>query len=134
MNIIISYIIMLKLKGKNMNDIEYMMQIIEKFSSDRDWEQFHNPKDLAIGLSIEANELLDFFRFKNEAEVKALIKDDKKREAIGEELADVFFLALRFAQLYNYDVVKTLEDKLEKNCKKYPIEKAKGKNIKYTEF
>ena len=117
-----------------MNDIEYMMQIIEKFSSDRDWQQFHNPKDLAIGLSIEANELLDFFRFKNEEEVKALITDDKKREAIGEELADVFFLALRFAQLYNYDVVKTLEDKLEKNCKKYPVEKAKGKNIKYTEF
>ena len=117
-----------------MNDIEYMMNLVKKFSEERCWDQFHNPKDLAIGISTEANELLAHFRFQSEEDINNLLASDRKREEIGEELADVFFMALRFAQKNNYDLVKILEDKLEKNAKKYPIEKSKGKNIKYTEL
>lgn len=119
-----------------MNDVtvKCLTDKVQKFCEDRDWDQFHNPKDLAIGISTEANELLDIFRFKSEEEMKAIIKDDKKKERVEDELADTLFFILRFAQMNQIDLGNILERKITKNNKKYPVEKIKGKNLKYTEL
>lgn len=119
-----------------MNDytIEELTEMIKKFCSDREWDGFHNPKDLAIGISTEAGELLDLFRFKNEEDVEEIFYDPNKRVRVEEELADVFFFVLRFAQMNHIDLKQALEAKLLKNAEKYPIEKAKGSNKKYNEF
>ncbi|MDD3368835.1 MAG: nucleotide pyrophosphohydrolase [Lachnospiraceae bacterium] len=115
-------------------DIEQLQDAIKNFCLDRDWDQFHNPKDLAIGLSTESNELLDIFRFRSEDQMKLMMKDEHKREHISEELGDIFFFLLRFAQMNGFDLEQCLTDKLEKNNQKYPAEQVKGKNLKYTEY
>jgi NTP pyrophosphatase (non-canonical NTP hydrolase) len=107
---------------------------VKAFCEERDWDQFHNPKDLAIGISTEANELLDVFRFHSDEEVKNIFKNYKKHEHIEEEIADTLFFVLRFAQMNNIDLSMALDNKLKKNAEKYPVEKSKGKNLKYTEI
>ena len=114
-------------------NIDEMINLVKNFCEDRDWDQFHNPKDLAIGISTEANELLDIFRFKSEEQMKQIMSSNKK-EHVEEELADVFFFVLRFAQMNNIDLHQILIDKIDKNNKKYPVEKAKGRNEKYKDF
>ena len=104
------------------------------FCDQRDCKKFHNPKDLAIGISTEAAELLQIFRFKNEHESKEMLKDSRKREEVGEELADVLYFVLRFAQLYDFDLSDELEKKLRKNEERYPAELAKGSNAKSNEL
>ncbi|MCL4383260.1 MAG: nucleotide pyrophosphohydrolase [Candidatus Marsarchaeota archaeon] len=118
----------------NKTNIKELKDMVQKFCEDRDWDQFHNPKDLAIGISTEANELLDLFRFKSDAEINEIMQDYKKREKIGEELSDIFYMALRFAQKFDFDISNELEEKMKKNMAKYPIEKARGSNKKYNEF
>ena len=113
--------------------IEQLKKEVQKFCEDRDWNQFHNPKELAIGISTEANELLQIFRFKSEEDMKVLMNSEKKTE-VEEELADVFYFVLRFAQMNNIDLSQAVENKIEKNNKKYPVEKAKGCNKKYNEY
>lgn len=107
---------------------------VQAFCEARDWDQFHNAKDLAIGISTEANELLDIFRFKSEEQMKEMFQHEETREHIREELADVFFFVLRFAQMNQLDLAGCLNDKLKKNNKKYPVDKARGKNMKYSEL
>jgi NTP pyrophosphatase (non-canonical NTP hydrolase) len=119
---------------EKMNNLDEMTKEVKEFCELRDWDQFHNPKDLAIGLSTEANELLDLFRFKSEQQMKEMMKSQEKRIQISEELGDVFFFLLRFGQLYEFDLKQVLEDKMEKNNKKYPKELVKGKNLKYSEY
>jgi NTP pyrophosphatase (non-canonical NTP hydrolase) len=106
---------------------------VKRFCEERDWDQFHNPKDLAIGISTEANELLDIFRFKGEEDIKEIMSNPNKRQKIGEELADVLYFLLRFAQMNDFDLSDELDKKLKKNNMKYPVEKAKGSNKKYNE-
>ena len=113
--------------------IEELKKKVQKFCEDRDWDQFHNPKELAIGISTEANELLQIFRFKSEKDMQILMNSDKKTE-VEEELADVLYFVLRFAQMNNIDLSNAVENKIEKNNKKYPLEKAKGCNKKYNEY
>lgn len=115
-------------------NLEYLIDIITKFCVERDWNQYHNPKDLAIGISTEANELLDCFRFKNEEQCKNLFNDTIKREKIEDEVADTLFFLLRFVHMNDIDIVKAVERKIVKNENKYPVEKACGKNEKYTEY
>ncbi|MGG7145701.1 nucleotide pyrophosphohydrolase [Clostridium butyricum] len=117
----------------NKANIQELKDIIKQFCDDRDWEQFHNPKDLTIGLSTEANELLSLFRFKNNEEMKEMFDNPKKREDIEDETADIFFFLLRFAQMYGIDLEDALKRKIEKNNKKYSVEKFKGSNKKYSE-
>lgn len=117
-----------------MSDILELEDKIERFCRERDWDQFHTPKDLAIGISTEANELLDLFRFKTESDMRCMLNDAKKRVQIEEELADTLFFVLRFAQMNHMDLSKILTDKMEKNAKKYPVDKSKGSNLKYTEL
>ena len=113
--------------------IEFLKKEVENFCKKRDWDQFHNPKELSIGISTEANELLQIFRFKTEQDMYDFMKSDRKIKAV-EELADVLYFVLRFAQMYDIDLSQSLEDKLIKNDQKYPVEKAKGCNKKYNEY
>lgn len=117
-----------------MSDLTELSELVQLFCEERDWDQYHNPKDLAIGISTEANELLDIFRFKTEPEMNEMMHIQSKRREISNELADVLFFVLRFAQMYNFDLKEELLCKLEDNNEKYPVEKVKGKNLKYTEY
>ena len=118
------------MENKTINEL---MKQVQEFCEARDWDQFHNPKDLAIGLSTESNELLDIFRFKTEEQMNKIM-NSSKREHVEEELADVFFFVLRFAQMNNIDLSEVLTKKITKNNEKYPVEKAKGSNEKYNEM
>jgi NTP pyrophosphatase (non-canonical NTP hydrolase) len=111
-----------------------LKQMVRKFSEERDWDQFHNAKDLAIGIVTEASELLDTFRFKSEKEVEELFRNEASAKDIRDELADVFYFAFRLAQKYDIDISNSLKEKIEQNAKKYPIERARGSNKKYTEL
>ena len=106
-----------------------MQEITEaliKFRNERDWEQFHNPKDLALAINIEAAELLELFLWKN--------AEDANPEKVKEELADVFAFAFLLAEKYGLNVKEIILDKIKKNGEKYPIEKAKGNAKKYNEL
>lgn len=109
-----------------MSDFEELKSKIKQFSIERDWDQFHNGKDLAIALSIEASELQEAFLWKN--------PEDVKIEKVREELADIFNYAILIADKYNLDIREIVLKKLEKNAEKYPVEKAKGTAKKYTEL
>ena len=93
---------------------------IETFCRERNWDPYHGPKDLAIGLVTEGAELLELFRFVNETEARAMLADLNKREAIADELADSIYFILRFAQMFDFDLSESVRRKLEKNAKKYP--------------
>ena len=114
--------------GKYFNELN---KDIKKFSKERDWTQFHNPKDLAIAVSIESAELLEPFRFKSDKEVQEIIKH--KKEEVADEIADIHHLLIRFCQITSIDLHKATKNKLKKLEKKYPKEKSKGKNKKYNE-
>jgi NTP pyrophosphatase (non-canonical NTP hydrolase) len=113
--------------------VENLKTLVQRFCEARDWDQFHGPKDLTIGIVTEAAELLDHFRFKSEDEAKAFLKDPKRRRPIENETADTLFMLLRFAQMYDIDLSKVLKRKVAVNNKKYPVRKSKGSNKKYNE-
>lgn len=106
---------------------------VRQFCEAREWEQYHTPKDLAIGLVTESSELLELFRFKDRAEQAAVLKEGGQREAVEDEVADVLFFLLRFADLHDIDLEAALERKLEKNRERYPANEFKGSNRKYDE-
>lgn len=108
------------------NDIEELTDALLKFRDERDWAQFHNAKDLALALNIEAAELLEVFLWKN--------SDQANIDSVKEELADVFTFAFLLAEKYDLNVKRIVLEKLEKNALKYPVEKSKGSAKKYTEF
>lgn len=114
--------------------IHELKEKIKYFCEERDWDQFHNAKELAIALSIEASELLEIFRWKTPEEVEALFKDEKKKEDIEDEMADVLILLVRMAQMYDLDLAEAWDKKMEKNHQKYPVEKAFGQSKKYSEL
>ena len=116
------------------SNIKDLKNLVKKFCDERDWDQYHNAKDLAIGIITESSELLEHFRFKSIKEVEDLFNERSKREEISEEIADIIYFILRFAEKYNIDLSKELQKKINKNSKKYPIEKSKGLNKKYNEL
>ncbi len=113
--------------------LQQLKNFTQKFCTDRDWDQFHHPKDLAIGASTEAAELLELFRFKSEEEINQKMSDPDFKNKVQHELADVFFFVLRFAQKNNIDLTEAFHMKMKHNAEKYPVEKAKGSNKKYNE-
>ena len=115
-----------------MSEIKQLIKKIIKFRNNRDLKQFHNPKDVALSLVLEASEVLEFFQWKNDSEIKELIKT--KKAEIGDELADVLYFLLLMSADFGIDIKKAFEQKMKKNEKKYPIEKSKGKHNKYTEL
>lgn len=114
--------------------INELKEKIKDFCEKRDWDQYHGAKDLATALIIEAAELLEHFRWKSEKEVKELFENPEKKEHIEDEMADVLYFLVRLAQKYNIDLSEALERKIEKNEKKYPVDKFKGSNKKYNEL
>jgi NTP pyrophosphatase (non-canonical NTP hydrolase) len=116
------------------SQLEKLSELVDNFCEERDWKQFHNIKDLAMGLSIEASELLQIFLWKDSKEVEALLDTPNKREDIEDEVADVLFFLLRIAHLNNIDLQTALEKKITKNELKYPVSKCKGSNKKYNEI
>ena len=111
--------------------IHELKEKVKKFCEERDWDQFHNIKDLALALSIETSELLEIFRWKNPQEVEEVLKN--KRGDIEDELADILYFLLRIAQMNNIDLSDALDKKIEKNEKRYSVDKFKGSNNKYNE-
>lgn len=116
-----------------MAGIDEWTGVVRAFCEERDWDQFHGPKDLAIGLSTEAAELLELFRFKSEKEIEMKLQDPVYRGKIADELADVFFFLLRFSQKHGFSLDQALAGKMRKNAEKYPVSRAKGSNLKYNE-
>ena len=109
-----------------MADIDDIIEALKQFRNERDWEQFHNPKDLAIALSIESNELLELFLWKDARDVSG--------EKIKGELADVFSFALLLTEKYGLNVKDIILEKIAENAIKYPVDKSKGTAKKYTEL
>ncbi|MBO7606946.1 MAG: nucleotide pyrophosphohydrolase [Paludibacteraceae bacterium] len=109
-----------------MNDLEELRQAIVKFTQERDWDQFHNGKDLALALSIEAAELNETFLWKDASKVNV--------DKVKEELADVFNYAILIADKYGLDIKQIVLDKIRRNAEKYPVEKAYGSAKKYNEL
>ena len=109
-----------------MSQFDTLLQALKKFRDERDWEQFHNAKDLALALNVEAGELLELFLRKNAGE--------ENKEKVKEELADVFAFAMLLADKYGFDIEAIISEKIKTNAAKYPVEKAKGTAKKYTEL
>jgi dCTP diphosphatase len=115
-----------------MNDIKKLTSLIVDFNIKRDWKQFHNPKDLALSLTLEAVEVLELFQWKSPEEIEKFVKTNKKD--IAKELADTFYWVLLMSYYLKIDIKKELEDKMKENNKKYPAKLAKGKHLKYTAY
>ena len=109
-----------------MDKIKELTDRIIKFRDARDWKQFHNPKDLALAINIEAGELLELFLWKN--------AEDANKEKVKEELADIFSFAFLLADKYGFDVKQIILDKIKVNSEKYPVNKSKGTAKKYDEL
>ena len=114
--------------------IEELRKFVIKFRDEREWKKYHNPKDLAISMSIEAAELLELFQWKTVEEIKEMLKNDEKYQRACEELADIIIYCLDMSEILDADISEIVKKKLEQNEKKYPVEKAKGSAKKYTEL
>jgi dCTP diphosphatase len=104
------------------------------FVRERDWEQFHSPKNLSMALAAESGELMEHFLWATPEESRAIAADPAKRSRIAEELADVVIYALEFANTTGLDVAASIEAKMAANARKYPVEKSKGRSAKYNEL
>jgi NTP pyrophosphatase (non-canonical NTP hydrolase) len=111
-----------------------LIRAVLRFRDEREWKQFHNPKDLAISIALEAAELLEHFQWKTPAEVEAFLQDDAARARVGEEMADVLILLISFADAAGLDLVEVARAKLAENARKYPVERARGNARKYDEL
>jgi NTP pyrophosphatase (non-canonical NTP hydrolase) len=114
------------LARREVKKMEQLLQRLRQFCDDRDWGQFHNPKDLALALSIEASELLEAFLWKS--------PEAADPEKVKEELADVLAYALLLSDAYGFDIQQIVIDKIERNEAKYPVEKSRGNAKKYNEL
>ena len=115
-----------------MSDIKNLIDIIIKYRDARDWKQFHNPKDSSIALSLEASEVLQHFLWQSKEEMDEYVK--KHKNEIADELSDVLYWTLLMSHDLNIDLLKAFDKKMKENKKKYPVKKAKGKHLKYTEY
>jgi NTP pyrophosphatase (non-canonical NTP hydrolase) len=115
-----------------MADLQKLTDHIIKFRNLRDWKQFHNPKDIALSLMLEAAEVGEHFQWKRESEIVAYVEEN--REAIAEELSDVLYWILLLSHDLGIDLFQAFKKKMAKNELKYPVAKAKGKHTKYTKL
>ena len=114
-------------------NLENLKLKLREFSKERDWEQFHNPKNLATALSVEASELLEIFQWSNDGGLKEIDNPDKRQE-IEKEIADIFNYLVKLVDILDIDLEEAALNKIKENAEKYPIETSKGKSLKYTEF
>lgn len=113
-------------------DILELQHALRAFAEERDWKQFHSPKNLAISVTLEASEVLEHFQWITEEQSRQL--DANKRQAVANEIADVLLYLLQLSDSLGIDPMQAAKDKLAINAAKYPVEKAKGNSKKYTEF
>lgn len=116
-----------------MSELNEIKNIVKKFRDDRDWNQFHKPKDLAVSLTIEAAELLECFQWKSDEDIEKKIKDGDL-ENIRHEIADVAVYLLHLCDQMNIDLYQAIKEKMKLNEEKYPVSKSKGSSKKYTEL
>ena len=114
-------------------DIEKVKRKLRDFSKERDWDQFHDPKNLSMALSVEVSELVEIFQWSKSGGLDE-IKDPKKREKIEREIADIFNYLVRLVDVLDIDLEKVSLSKIEENESKYPSNKVKGKEVKYSEL
>ena len=115
-----------------MSDLDQLRDALRAFAAERDWDQFHSPKNLATALSVEAAELLEIFQWMNEADSRNL--DPEARAAARDEVADVLLYLVRLADKLDVDLVQAAKRKMAINAQKYPAEIARGSSRKYTEL
>ncbi|MFZ5723405.1 MAG: nucleotide pyrophosphohydrolase [Pseudomonadota bacterium] len=115
-----------------MSQLKALTERIVAFRDERDWQQFHNPKDLALSLSLEASEVLELFQWKNGDDIETAARE--KHAELADELADVLYYTLLMAHDRRIDLEQALIAKLKRNAEKYPVDKAKGSSRKYTEL
>jgi dCTP diphosphatase len=115
-----------------MNDVKVITEKIKTFRDERDWMQFHDPKNMAVSIILEASELLEHFQWKTIEEVEKYAKENK--DEIKDEIADIALYLFELADNLGIDLVQAMETKLAKNAKKYPVEKARGRHIKYNKL
>jgi dCTP diphosphatase len=114
--------------------IRELKELVRAFSQERDWEQFHHPKDLGVALACEVGEVLEHFRYQsNEAIAERLAKGDERRE-LAHELADCLWLVLRLADVCHIDLASSLREKVELAAAKYPVDQSYGRPDKYTAY
>ncbi|OYY48073.1 MAG: nucleotide pyrophosphohydrolase [Methylophilaceae bacterium 17-43-7] len=114
------------------DSLQQLRSRINTFVAERDWNQFHTPKNLAMAMIVEAAELVEQFQWDTPTESLALTPE--KREAVSHELADTFVYLLRIAEVLNIDLIAAANQKITLNAQKYPVDKAKGSNAKYTAY
>jgi dCTP diphosphatase len=112
-----------------MSEIKEITEKISKFRDERDWMQFHDPKNMAVSIILEASELLEHFQWKTQEEAEKYVKQNKAE--IEDEVADIALYLFELADNLGFSLKDAMEKKLKKNEAKYPIEKAKGKHTKY---
>lgn len=119
-----------------MNDkdtnLEAIKQRVLDFARERDWEQFHSPKNLSMAIATEAAELMEHFLWQGPEASREQMEADGLRDQVAEELADVLIFAIEFANMTGLDIASIIEAKMERNAQKYPVDKAKGRSTKYT--
>lgn len=122
---------------KHSKDLTFdkLKSLAQKFVADRNWEKYHTPKNVAVDISVEANELLELFTWKTDTEILEKYKNDEKfRQDVQDEFADIIHASLSFAVILDIDIETVFLKKLDKTSKKYPPEKVLGQNKKYTEL
>jgi len=118
----------------NVTTIRQLKEKLARFVKDRDWEQFHSPKNLSMSIAIEAAELMEMFQWATIEESHNILKDKKRVEEIKDELADIALFVMEFCNMFDIDLSSAILKKLKKNAKKYPAELVKGKSHKYTYY
>ena len=115
-------------------NISKLKQLAQDFVDERDWNKYHNPKDLAVSIAIEAAELMELFQWAGQGEVEKMSNDKDKLLRIREELADVMILCLNMGNTLGLDLSQAIIEKIEKNKAKYPVELVRGNYRKYTQL
>ena len=113
--------------------MDELVRAVLAFRDERVWKQFHNAKDLAISITLEAAELLEHFQWKNPAEVEAFLAEADNRRRLGAEMADILILLLSLADAAGLDLLEAARAKLQANAEKYPVERVRGSAKKYDE-
>lgn len=123
---------------KELTDAESPLQHIKDrvlaFARERDWEQFHSPKNLSMAIAAEAGELLEHFLWMESETSRSVTRDPERMNRIREEIADIVIYCIEFANMTDTDLAAAISSKMQRNAEKYPVEKAKGRSAKYTEL
>lgn len=114
--------------------MDELVKAVLAFRDERDWKQFHNPKDLAISITLEAAELLEQFQWKTAGEVETFLAAEENRRRLGAEMADILILLVSLADAAGLDLLEAARVKLRENAAKYPVERVKGSAKKYDEL